>query len=304
MLLGADGEPGRASGNWDSIAFNRALSLPTRSGRFCSFTEASMDPFSAARDAAGAETALQERNRLWWERLPMTYERWESADRATTRDRVVAKFLEGNPWLSREYFTHFTGKSVLEIGCGAGPATVLFAQAGARVSAIDLTEAAVGMTRRHTERLAVSVERMDAERMAFPDANFDHVFTWGVLHHSAHPETAFGEVARVLRPGGTALVMVYNRASLRYWIKGAIWLFLRGRLFKGDGFTSVQRFFTDGYFHRHFTPKELAKALSPLRVERISITHMAGRMLPLIPRPLDEWCKRRWGWLLIAEVRR
>jgi hypothetical protein len=34
------------------------------------------------------------------------------------------------------------------------------------------------------------------------------------------------------------------------------------------------------------------------------MTHMAGRMLPLIPRRLDEWAKRRWGWLLIAEVRR
>ena len=108
----------------------------------------------------------------------------------------------------------------------------------------------------------------------------------------------------MLRPGGTALVMVYNRASARYWIKGAIWLLLRGRIFKGDGFSTVQRFFTDGYFHRHFTPKELARALSPLRVERISITHMAGRMLPLIPRQLDEWAKRRWGWLVIAEVRR
>jgi ubiquinone/menaquinone biosynthesis C-methylase UbiE len=304
MLLGADGEPDRASGNWNSIALNRALSLRARSDRLCLFTETSMDPFSVARDAAGAETAPQERNRLWWERLPMTYERWEGADRATTRDRVVAKFLEGNPWLSREYFTHFTGKDVLEIGCGAGPATVLFAQSGARVTAIDLTEAAVTMTKRHTEGLGVLVERMDAERMAFPDASFDHVFTWGVLHHSAHTEAAFAEVARVLRPGGTALVMVYNRASLRYWIKGAIWLILRGRLLKGDGFTSVQRFFTDGYFHRHFTPKELADALSPLRVERVGITHMARRMLPLIPRRLDEWCKRRWGWLLIAELRR
>jgi ubiquinone/menaquinone biosynthesis C-methylase UbiE len=234
----------------------------------------------------------------------MTYEAWESADRATTRDRVVAKFIEGNPWLSREYFTHFAGKDVLEVGCGAGPATVLFAQAGARVTAIDLTEAAVDMTKRHTEGLGVWVERMDAERMTFSEAKFDHVFSWGVLHHSANPEAAFGEVARVLRPGGTALVMVYNRASARYWIKGAIWLLLRGRIFKRDGFSTVQRFFTDGYFHRHFTPKELAKAFSPLRVERIGMTHMAGRMLPLIPRRLDEWCKSRWGWLLIAEVRR
>ncbi|MGH6972166.1 MAG: hypothetical protein ACREEQ_11195, partial [Caulobacteraceae bacterium] len=97
---------------------------------------------------------------------------------------------------------------------------------------------------------------------------------------------------------------VYNRASLRYWIKGAIWLVLRGRIFRGDSFASVQRFYTDGFLHRHFTPAELAAGLRPLEPVRVSATHMGKRMLPLIPRALDEWCKRRWGWLLVAEVRK
>lgn len=264
----------------------------------------SSNPLLDARhQSSGAETP-QDRNRLWWERLPMTYERWENEDRATTRERVVEMFLRSNPWLDRRYFQRFHGRHVLEIGCGAGPASILFAEAGARVTAIDLTEAAVEMTRRHAEGLDVAVERMDAEHLRFPDASFDHVFSWGVLHHSAAPEQAFAEVARVLNPGGTALIMVYNRASLRYWVKGAIWLLLHGKLARGDSFESVQRFYTDGYFHRHFTPGELKSALAPLAVERISQTHMSGRMLPLVPRLLDEWFKRHWGWLLIAEARR
>jgi hypothetical protein len=78
----------------------------------------------------------------------------------------------------------------------------------------------------------------------------------------------------------------------------------RRALFKGDTFATMQRFYTDGYLHRHFTPGELVRALAPLQVEQISKTHMSGRMLPLISRRLDEWAKRRWGWLLIAEVRR
>lgn len=262
------------------------------------------NPLLRARARAAEADSAQERNRQWWERLPMTYERWEHDDRSTTRDRVVENFLSGNPWLTPDYFARFRGKDVLEVGCGGGPATILFARAGARVTAVDLTEAAVAMTRRHTEGMGVAVERMDAERMSFPDASFDHVFAWGVLHHSEHSEAAFAEVARVLRPSGTALVMVYNRASLRYWLKGAIWLLLRGKLLHGENFGTVQRFYTDGYFHRHFTPRELARALAPLEIERISKTHMAKKMLPLIPPALDEWCKRRWGWLLIAEVRK
>ncbi len=260
------------------------------------------NPYVGARTGEESREA-QERNRAWWERLPMTYEAWEAKDRSTDRERIVGRFLDGNPWLTRDYFAQFRGKDVLEIGCGGCPASVLFAEAGARITAIDLTEAAVEMTKRHTDGLPATVERMDAERMTFPDASFDHVFSWGVLHHSARPERAFAEVARVLRPGGTALIMVYNRTSLRYWVKGAIWLLLRGRIFRGDGFSSVQRFFTDGYFHRHFTRRELGEALAPLRVERMSVTHMGKRMLPLIPLSLDQWAKRHWGWLLVAELR-
>lgn len=230
----------------------------------------------------------------------MTCESWEKNNRTTTRERVIDQFLAGNPWLSRNYFRQFAGKDVLEIGCGAGPATCLFAEGGARVTAVDLTQAAVDMTSVHEP--GARVLRMDAEHLVFPDAGFDHVFSWGVLHHAAAPERCFAEVARVLRPDGTALVMVYNRASARYWIKGAIWLLFRGRVLRGDTFESVQRFYTDGYFHRHYTAGELAVALQPLRVRRMSVTHMGGRMLPLIPRRLDEWCKRRWGWLLVAEL--
>ncbi|HZB93632.1 MAG TPA: class I SAM-dependent methyltransferase, partial [Stellaceae bacterium] len=233
-----------------------------------------------------------------------TYREWSAGDRSTTREAVVADFLRGNPWLRPERFQAFAGKAVLDVGCGAGPASVLFAEGGATVTAIDITHHAVRLAQEHTDGLRVTVLKMDAERMTLSDASFDHAFSWGVLHHSAAPERAFAEVARVLKPGGTALVMVYNRASLRYWIKGAIWLFLKGRILHGDGFAGVQHFFTDGYFQRHFTPRELAAALAPLKVERISVTHMSGRMLPLIPRWLDEWAKRRWGWLLVAELRR
>ncbi|MGH6957083.1 MAG: class I SAM-dependent methyltransferase, partial [Caulobacteraceae bacterium] len=166
------------------------------------------NPMLRARSQVASDASRQEQNRQWWERMPMTYARWEDGDRSTTRERVIADFLAGNPFFAPEYFQRFAGKDVLEIGCGAGPATALFAEGGARVTAIDITEAGVELTRRHTEGLNVTVKRMDAERLEFPDASFDHAFAWGVLHHSDHSETAFAQIARVLRPGGTALVMV------------------------------------------------------------------------------------------------
>lgn len=268
-------------------------------------------PFVQARERAeaGAETA-QDLNRLWWENLPMTYVAWEADDRRLTgREAFVgvqARFLADNPWLVQYFdFGRFAGREVLEIGCGSGAASCLLAKAGASVAAVDLTEAAVRMSKAcaAASDVRVAVNRMDAERLAFDADRFDFVFSWGVLHHSSDTVAAFREVARVLRPGGSGLIMVYNRASLRYYLKGLYWLLLKGRLFKGDSLRSVQRFFTDGYYHRHFAPGELASCLSGvgLTPTRVAVTHMNKTMIPFLPRRLDEYLKARFGWLLVVE---
>ena len=54
--------------------------------------------------------------------------------------------------------------------------------------------------------------------MTFADAAFDHVNCQGVIHHTPDTPRALSEIARVLRPGGTASISVYFRnASLRHW---------------------------------------------------------------------------------------
>ena len=264
-----------------------------------------------ARDEARQRTGdEQERNRLWWESLPMTYVGWEDADRVPTAPEefraVDAQFLRGNPWLESDFdFAAHAGERVLEIGCGAGSASCLFARAGASMTAIDLTEQAVELAQANarSQGLAVDVRRMDAEQLGFPDASFDYVFSWGVIHHSRATESIIGEIARVLRPGGRGLVMVYNRQSIRYYLYGLYWLFVRGKVFSGYDMVTVQGFFTDGFYQRHFSPAELSAAFrsAGLVTERISLTHTVNKMFPGIPRGLDAWLKRAAGWLLVIE---
>jgi hypothetical protein len=76
--------------------------------------------------------------------------------------------------------------------------------------------------------------------------------------------------------------MVYNRRSLRYWLEGIYWLLIKRKFFKGESLTSVQRFFTDGYFHKHCTASELKQILTlpGLTDFRVSVTHMAKQMMP------------------------
>jgi len=121
------------------------------------------------------------------------------------------------------------GKDVLEVGVGMGADHVEWAKARPRsLSGIDLTPRGIAHTQARLELAGLSsrLEAADAEHLPFPDESFDVVYSWGVLHHSPHTATAIGEVYRVLRPGGTARIMVYNRHSIL-----ALILWLRYGLF-------------------------------------------------------------------------
>lgn len=124
------------------------------------------------------------------------------------------------------------GADVLEIGVGMGADHVEWASVSPRrLVGVDLTRRAVELTRTRCALLgADSVLAVgDAEHLALPDDEFDIVYSWGVLHHSPDTAAAVRELRRVLRPGGVARVMVYQRHSL----VGAL-LWLRYGLAKGN----------------------------------------------------------------------
>jgi 2-polyprenyl-3-methyl-5-hydroxy-6-metoxy-1,4-benzoquinol methylase len=258
-------------------------------------------------------TNSQERNRLWWESLPMTYAMWEDEKRQPTSledfQAINQLYLDSNPWLRDELdFSLFRDQSVLEIGCGAGSASTLFAGGGAKMTSVDITEQSVAMTKANAQSqgLDITVSQMDAEKLTFPNEIFDYVYSWGVIHHSNNPNQIMRQIYRVLKPGGRGLIMVYNKNSLRYYLKGLIWLLLKGKILQGHNLNSVQKFYTDGFYHRHYKANELSNDLRTvgLSAERISITHMSKKMIPLIPRGFDEFLKHHYGWLLVIEFRK
>jgi len=93
---------------------------------------------------------------------------------------------------------------ILEIGVGIGADHQRFAQAGADIYGIDLTEKAVEYTRHRLAEfgLAAKCTIGDAEHLDFQDELFDRVYSWGVLHHSPDTPKAIAEVWRVLKFGG------------------------------------------------------------------------------------------------------
>jgi ubiquinone/menaquinone biosynthesis C-methylase UbiE len=127
-------------------------------------------------------------------------------------------------------FEKFQGKDVLEIGCGMGTDGLEFAKNGANYFGVDLTPQSVALARERFDLFGIPgrFEVANAEELSFADDSFDHVYSFGVIHHSPAPEKIVREIHRVLKKGGTFTVMLYNRNSVNYYIEI---MFLR-RLFR------------------------------------------------------------------------
>ncbi len=94
----------------------------------------------------------------------------------------------------------------LEIGAGTGYFSLNLLQAGVIGEAVctDISPGMLATLEDNARRLELDVESVacDAEQLPFEDASFDLVFGHAVLHHLPNLDRAFGELTRVLRPGG------------------------------------------------------------------------------------------------------
>lgn len=138
-------------------------------------------------------------------------------------------------------FPGAAGRRVLEIGVGLGADHQRFAEAGAVLCGVDLTPRAIELTRRRFAALGLRSDLRvgDAEHLEFPDATFDLVYSWGVIHHSPNTPAAVDEIFRVLKPGGRAKVMIYHSRSLI-----GLMLWLRYALAKGKPFTPLSELYS------------------------------------------------------------
>jgi ubiquinone/menaquinone biosynthesis C-methylase UbiE len=176
-------------------------------------------PMSETGTSLGAKEAAVEQ----WSADPCGSDRVDGAPgSAAYAEALLAMRAEYAPWMAESLdYSGAYGLDVLDVGCGQGIDLVNYARAGARATGLDLTPRHVELARAHLTALGHdgTVAHGDAEAMPFADASFDRVSTNGVLHHTPSMDRALAEIARVLRPGGRATVIVYNRHSLHYWVE-------------------------------------------------------------------------------------
>lgn len=102
-------------------------------------------------------------------------------------------------------------KSILEVGCGNGKDSILFAIAELDVIGIDIVPEAIELAKENAKKVGVKVDFQegDVESLSFSDSTFDAVFTISVLH-STDMKKSLPEIARVLKPKGIALIYIYS----------------------------------------------------------------------------------------------
>ncbi len=257
--------------------------------------------FAAPSQLPGSDEMTEEwqnANKSWWERSPMRYD-WRKAityAEGTKEyfDQVDSRFLESVrhylPWHRYPFeqlipYDELHNLDVLEIGVGQGTHAQLIAPHCKSFVGIDLTEKASKATRSRLELAGIGgrVHQMDAEMMTFPDRSFDFIWSWGVIHHSSNTGNVLREMARVLRPGGRASVMVYYRSPLQYYFFTGIGRGLLKREFWSvGGLHRINQAATDGALARFFSTAEFLKLLEGLFVvEDVMVTGQKSDAVPL-----------------------
>jgi ubiquinone/menaquinone biosynthesis C-methylase UbiE len=224
------------------------------------------------------------------------------------------RYTEYAPWMPQLMgFDKFRDARLLEIGCGMGTDLLQFARGGACCVGIDLTPRSIEITR-HRFRLynaGGAFMISDGEHLPFRDESFDVVYSNGVLHHTPDTAGAISEVHRVLRPGGTAKVMLYHRNSLNYWFdivlrRGV----LRADFLRGRSVAEIMSRVVEFSDHdarplvKVYSRKE-ARALFSLfksvTIEVEQLTRAELRFLsPLVSESMFERLRKRIGWNVIV----
>ena len=276
--------------------------------------------------------------RSFWNASPCQASLSQADDRRRYFTEISEKRYNGREWHvpTVAKFDAYKDKSMVEIGCSIATDGLEFAKRGANYTGVDLTPQGIELARERFALFGVPGNFVVAnaeEKLPFPDNTFDHAYSFGVIHHSPTPSRIVAEIYRVLKPGGTITIMLYNRTSINYYIEimfmrklfrllllpafmpkflSAITGFERAKLeghrelmIKKGRMTKLEWISvnTDGPFcpladvYNERQAAELFKAFTELHQEVWEFNREHWSFLgKLIPVPFERWLGRRWGW--------
>lgn len=198
----------------------------------------------------------------------------------------------------------FKDKRVLEIGLGEGADSEQIIRRGGRWSGLDLTPESISRLQTRMDIRNLDYDELKCGSILdapYEDNSFDIVFSHGVLHHVPNIHQAQKEIARVLKPDGKLVIMMYAKVSLNYLLSicvlrrlGLMFLYATGvslgkiydehyELAKEVGLLEYLKM--DNFIHRNtdgplnpyskvYTAKEIEADFPLFQMERVHKEHM------------------------------
>jgi 2-polyprenyl-3-methyl-5-hydroxy-6-metoxy-1,4-benzoquinol methylase len=216
-------------------------------------------------------------------------------------------------------FPRWYGKKVLEIGCGIGTDTINFARHGAEVAAVDLSERSLEIARRRAEIFGfadrICFYHGNAEELSavVPPGPFDLIYSFGVIHHTPHPDRVLEQLRSYCHPDTVLKVMVYHRYSWRVLslllteAKGRFWN-LAGVIARHSEaqsgcpvtYTYSRREASDILQRHGFRVQELfVDHIFPYRItDYVEYRYRKEWYFRMLPAVVFRWLERRLGWHL------
>lgn len=127
-------------------------------------------------------------------------------------------YMDYYPYLTTHVPLHeFAGKKVVEIGLGYGTLSQKIAEAHADYLGLDIAAGPVGMVAHRLKQANLPGLTLQRSFLAnnLPSGSVDRVVAIGCFHHTGNVQGCFDEAHRILRSGGKAHMMIYNKYSHR-----------------------------------------------------------------------------------------
>jgi len=173
-------------------------------------------------------------------------------------------------------FNSYSGKNVLEIGCGIGTCAEQFVKSGAHYTGIDLSPQSVEITTKRLQQIAepssFRVLTANAEELSFylEPSFFDLIFSFGVIHHTPNPANVIKQLTHYSTSKTAIKAMVYAKNSWKS-------IMIEHGLDQPEAQSGCP-------IALAFTPNEVADLFSPFTVNRIQQTH-------IFPYQVDDYKK-------------
>lgn len=255
-----------------------------------------------------------EKVKTYWDEFPcnLSYSKNQIGTREYFDEVEKQKYLTEPHILKFAEFEKWRGKKVLEIGCGIGTDTINFAKAGAQVTATDISEQSLNIARQRAKVYGLDNKIKfycgNAEELSkfIPLEPYDLIYSFGVIHHTPHPDKVIKEVHKYTNSGTMIKIMVYHRFS---W--PVFWILLKGKgeFWKLDELIAKYSESQNCPITYTFSKKEVRNLLKGFNILNISIEHgisAANRLRKIRDNgfiyPILHFFEKPFGWHILINA--